>query len=95
MNRVSNEPVKCNAFEREEEVQRFPHRYIEFVKSPDGHVLRSNREMCGAFRAHFRKHFARCPELPVRSYLADFPALERRKRLATRVWLQNAKSLTR
>ena len=36
----------------------------------------SNREMCGAFRAHFHDHFACCPDLPVqefRSYLADFP----------------------
>ena len=63
--------MKCGAFSRKEEVQRFPHRHIEF-KSPDGHVLRSNREMRGAFR------FARCPGLldqEFRSYLADFSRL--------------------
>ena len=34
--------------------------------------------MRDAFRAHFRDHFARCPDLPLqefRSYLADFPRL--------------------
>ena len=34
--------------------------------------------MRNAFRAHFRDHFARCPDLPIRefrSYLADFPRL--------------------
>ena len=38
---------------------------IEFVKSP----------MYEAFWAHFRDHFARCPDLPIHefhSYLADF-----------------------
>ena len=65
--------MKCNAFVRDEEVQRFPHRYIE---SPDGHALQSNCKMHDAFRAHFRDRFARYPDLPVqefRSYLADFP----------------------
>ena len=59
-------------------MQRFPYRYIEFVKSPDGHALRSNGEMREAFRAHFRDRFTRCPDLLVlefRSYLADFPRL--------------------
>ena len=67
--------MKCNAFAREEE-RRFPHRYIEFVKSPDEQVLRSNRKIHDAFWAHF--HFAHCPDLPVQefsSYLADFPRL--------------------
>ena len=67
--------MKRNAFVREEEVQRFPYRYIEFVKSPNGHVLRSNRKMRGAFRAHFRDRFARWTDLPVQEfhiYLADF-----------------------
>ena len=39
--RVPNEVVKYNAFTREEEVRSFPHRYIKFVKSSDGHVLLS------------------------------------------------------
>ena len=63
---------------REEELRRFPCRYIEFDKSPDGRTLRSNREMREAFRMHFRDRFARCPDLPVqefRNYLADFPRL--------------------
>ena len=65
-------------FVREEEVLRFPFRYIDSVKSPGGHVLRSNREMREAFRAHFRDNFAHCPDLPLeefRSYLADFTSL--------------------
>ena len=38
-------------------------------------MLRSNREMHDAFRAHFRDRFACCPDLPVQeffNYLADF-----------------------
>ena len=70
--------MRSNATAREEEVRRFPDRYIDSVKSPDGRVLRSNREMRDAFRAHFRDSFARCPDLPLqefRSYLANFPSL--------------------
>ena len=64
--------MKTNATACEEEVRRFS------VKSPGGRVLRSNREICDAFRAYFRDRFARCPDLPLqefRSYLADFPRL--------------------
>ena len=71
--------MKCNAFVREKEIRRFSHRFIEFVKSPDGHVLRSNREMHDAFRAHFRYRFARCSDLPIQefhNYLADFLRLQ-------------------
>ena len=78
LKRVSNEAVRCNAFMCKEELRRYTDQYIEFVKSPDGHVLRSNREMCKAFWAHFRDRFARCPDLPVQefhNYLADFPCL--------------------
>ena len=74
LRRVLNEAVKANAPAREEEMRR----YIDFVKTPDGRVLRSNREMGDAFRVHFRDRFARCPDLPLqefRSYLADFPCL--------------------
>ena len=75
LKRVRNEAVKSNATAREEEV-RFPDRYIDSVKSSDGRVLRSNRKIHDAFRAHFCDCFARCPDLPLqefRSYLADFP----------------------
>ena len=72
---VSNEAVKSHAFLREEELRRFLCRYIEFVKSPDGRTLWSNREKREAFQVHFRDRFARYPNLPVqefRNYLADF-----------------------
>ena len=78
LKRVLNEAVKSNATACEEEVRRFSGRYIDSVKSPDGRLLRSNREIRDAFRAHFRDRFARCPDLPFqefRSYLADFPRL--------------------
>ena len=58
----------------EEEVRRFPSRYINSVKSLDGRVLRSNQEIRNAFR----NCFARCPDLSLQefhSYLADFPTL--------------------
>ena len=80
LKRVLNEAVKANANKtaREEEVRRFPDRYIDYVKALDGRVLRSNCEMRDAFREHFRDRFARCPDLPrqeFRGYLADFPRL--------------------
>ena len=78
LRRVPNEAVKSNATAREEEVLRFPDRYIASVKTPDGRLLRSGREIRDAFRAHFRDRFARCSDLPLRefrSYLADFPRL--------------------
>ena len=61
-----------------EEVRRFPGRYIDSIKSPDGCVLRSNRGIHDAFRAHFRDRFASCPDLLLQefcSYLADLPRL--------------------
>ena len=76
----------------------FPRRHIECINTPDGRVLRSSREIREAFRVHFRNRFARCPEIQVqefRNYLADFPALERRKRLVARVWLRSARSVVR
>ena len=36
LKRVLNEAVKTNATAREEEVRRFPDRYIVSVKAPDG-----------------------------------------------------------
>ena len=68
--------MKSNASAREEELRRFPHRYIDSVKSPDWRELRTNREIRDGFRTHFRDRFTRCPDLPLqecRSYLADFP----------------------
>ena len=59
-------------------MRRFPGRYIDSIKSPDGRLLWSNREICDAFWTHFRDRFARCPDLPLQgfcSYLADFPRL--------------------
>ena len=70
--------MKSNATAREEEVRRFPDRYIASVKTADGRLLHSSREMRDAFRTHFRDRFARSPDLPIRkfrSYLADFPRL--------------------
>ena len=67
--------MKSNATAHEEEVWRFPHQYIESVKSLDERLLWSKCEIHDAFRAHFRDHFACCPDLPVQefhSYLADF-----------------------
>ena len=68
--------MKSNAIARVEEVRRFSHRYIDSVKSPDGCVLQSNREMHDAFRAYFRDRFAHWPDLLLqefRSYLSDLP----------------------
>ena len=73
--------MKSNATAREE-VRRFPDRYIAFVKTADGRLLHSSREMRDAFRAHF-------PILPTS------PAFGWLKRLAARVWLLNAKSVMR
>ena len=59
-------------------MRRFPDRYINSIKSPDGRVLRSNREMRDASQLHFRDLFACSPDIPLqefRSYLADFPRL--------------------
>ena len=78
LKRVSNEAVKCSALMHREELRRFPCRYIEYVNAPDGHVLRSSREIREAFRTHFRGRFTRCPDLQAqefRDYLADFPRL--------------------
>ena len=78
LKRVLNKAVKSNATAREEEVRRFPDWYIASVKTPDGRLLRSGRQIHDAFRAHFLDRFARCTDLPLRefhSYLADFPRL--------------------
>ena len=64
LQRVLNEVRKSNASAREEEVRRFPDRYIDSFKFPDRHVLRANRKIRDAFRAHFHDRFAHCPESP-------------------------------
>ena len=59
-------------------MRRFPDRYITSVKTPDGRLLQSGREIRETFRAHFRDRFAHCSDLPLREfrcYLADFPRL--------------------
>ena len=98
LKRIPNETVKCNAFTREKEARRFPHRYIEFVKSPDEHTLQSNSEMPGVFQVHNHDHFACRPDLQVQdfhSFLADFLRLGWGwKRLAVRVWILNAKPVS-
>ena len=69
--------MKSNATAREE-LRSFPDRYVDSVKTPDGRLLRSSREMRDAFRAHFRDHFARCTDHLLREfliYLADFLSL--------------------
>ena len=79
LKRVLDEAVILNATAREEEVRRFPGRYIDSVKFPDGLVLWSCPEIRDAFRVHFRDRFARCLDIPLqefRCYLADFPRLE-------------------
>ena len=43
LKRVPKEVVECNAFLREEDVRRLPHRYIDFIKSSDWHAQPSNR----------------------------------------------------
>ena len=85
--------MKTNATVREEEVRKFPDRYIDSVKTPNGRMLQSSLEMRDAFRAHFHDRFARCPDLPLQefhSYLADFPRLG-----VARLWLLNGKSVMR
>ena len=74
-----NEAMKCNMLAHEEEVWRFPSRYIELVMSQDEHGLGLNREMREAFRVHFRDRFAHCPDFLVQefhSYLANLPCLQ-------------------
>ena len=88
--------MTCNVIAHEEEVRRFPFLYIESVKSPDGCVLDSNREMRDAFRAQFRDRFPHCPNLPIQEFyifLADLPRL--RQAEAVRVWWLNVTSVMR
>ena len=68
--------MKSNATTREEDLQRFPGRYIDSVKFPDGHVQRSNHERRDTFRAHFRDRFALCPDLPLQDFRSNLGAGE-------------------
>ena len=65
--------MKCNASVCEEEVRRFSFRYIKSVKSSNGHVVRSNRKMCEAFRVHFHDHFACCLDFAVHEFRSNLP----------------------
>ena len=78
LDRVSNEAVKLDASMRKEEMRRWPNRYIRSVKTPDGQILQSTRDICDGFRQHLQKRFTKKPSLceqEFRSYLADFPRL--------------------
>ena len=55
LKKVPNEAEEWNSYVCEGETRRFPHWYIESVKSLDGHMLWSNRE---TFRMHFCDSFA-------------------------------------
>ena len=61
LKRVLNEAVKSNATAREEEVRRFPDRYIDSVKTPDGRLLRSICEMRHASRLSGALSGSLCP----------------------------------
>ena len=88
--------MKSNATARAEDVQRFPGRYIDSDKTPDGRLLQSSRVML------FGRTFVIALPAVLISRLRSFaailttsPALGRLKRLAARVWLLNAKSVMR
>ena len=49
LRRVLNEDVKSNAIAREEEVRRFPGRYIDSVKSPWTWLDRSTSAKVGSY----------------------------------------------
>ena len=57
--------MKSDTTAREEEVRKFPSRDFVSVKSPNGRVRQSNREIREAFRVHFRDRFACCTDLPL------------------------------
>ena len=52
-------------------MRRFLGRYIDSVKSPDGRVLRSNREIRDAFQVHFCDRFARCPDFLLQEFRSN------------------------
>ena len=58
------------------EEARFPHRYIESVKSPDGYLIQSSREIREAFQVHFRDRFARLPATGVLQVSCRLPSLQ-------------------
>ena len=69
LKRVSNEAVRYNALMCKEELRRYTEDTpIEFVKSSDGRVRRSNRGMREVFWAHFRDRFAHCPDHSVQEF---------------------------
>ena len=84
--------MKSNTSVREEDLRRFPDRYLDSVKSSDGRVLQTNRTFGRTFVialpavliSRFRTFAAILP---------TSPTLGRQKRLAARVGLLNAKSV--
>ena len=84
--------MKSNATVREE-VQRFPDRYIDSVKPPDGQLLQSNGKM--PFRRTFVIALPAVLISPFRNFAAILPtspAMGWLKQLVASVWLLNAKS---
>ena len=75
LKRVPNEAMKCNIPVHEEDVRRFPHWYINFIKPPDRCMLWSGCEIGKAFQVHFHDCLACLPDFVLQefqSYLADF-----------------------
>ena len=104
LKRVLNEAVKSNATAHEEEVRRFPDRYIDAVKSADGCMLRLTPQMgaCCDRLARYVMPFVRIYVIALpavlisrlRSFaviLPTSPAPGLLKWLVARVWLLNAK----
>ena len=90
LKRVLNEAVKTNATAREEEVRRLPDRYIDSVKTPDGRLMPFGRTFGIALPAALISLSGSFVAISPTS-----PALGWLKRLAAKVWLLNAKSVTR
>ena len=88
--------MKSNATAREEEVRRFPDRYIDSVKTPDGRLQRSSGEMRDTFGRTFVIALPAVLISLFRSFTAispTSPALGQLKRLVARVRLLNVKSV--
>ena len=90
--------MKSNASAREEEVQRFPGRYIDSGKSPIGECCDRIARYVMPFGRTFVITLPAVLISRFRSFAAILPtspASGRLKRLAARVWLLNAKSVMR
>ena len=72
---VSNEAVEMSQQTHQEELWRFPSRYIKSVISLEMHRLRTDQEIREVFHSHLLDYFARLLDLLVNEfsgYLADF-----------------------